>query len=910
MMSSSIMNGLEELLESTSLIGGGGSGTESMLNNNNNHGGSIEEDWNSEATECRMCNAQYVSPRLLSCLHVFCECCLNNALNMVGAGDTIMRQGVIQCVQCGQETKIGPEGVSGLPLDYMINNALDLKCIHDDQVVCTACVTKEKAVARCKDCAQFLCTNCTTAHQFMKCFDNHHVIFLKELLENKKALSKIHKSIYCDLHNSDLLSLFCYTCQQPVCNTCRLTDHKAHQTESSAEALIKQREELTNLVMESQGKIGQCEQLSNNSDELLSELECEHDNARGLIDETYQTYKNILEKCRGELIEQLEQVHKQRELKIMDSMNVLDKTIERVEQGCKYTNNLLDKGSEQEILALKKHVSNQLLNLINNTPKPDVDVTFQFVTDGEKFKQAVKATFGKVVVNSTSASSPSTSTSTPADVSPPFPSSTLPPSGSAMPPPLITNGVGPISLPSSSMTSSPISMLSSFEDFNGPSASSVIPSSALPNNAPTTPSAVNGGNFNSLSFIQEYNLAQLANLVAGNAIDKPPSPPPLPLNQGVGGAGGFTIAELLNGAELNMNSNAFNNIQALAKLGDITDRTPPPPAPPSSLWIPPPPPPPPLYPCSESHEDPLLASLLHNILSSEMSPSLSMQSYQSSRSKQIQTMQIRIKFGTIGSGNGQFSSPHGFCLGMDEDIVVADTNNHRIQVFDKDGNFKFQFGSPGKEEGQLWYPRKVAVLKTSGKFVVCDRGSERSRMQIFSKSGHFLKKIAIRYIDIVAGLAVTPQGLIVAVDSVSPTVFNITENGDLLTWFDCSEHMREPSDIAVNGKEYFVCDFKGHCVVVFDETGNFLRRIGFENITNFPNGIDISGAGDVLVGDSHGNRFHVAVFSRMGQLVTEFECPYVKVSRCCGLKITSEGFVVTLAKNNHHVLVLNTLYIQ
>ena len=34
-----------------------------------------------------------------------------------------------------------------------------------------------------------------------------------------------------------------------------------------------------------------------------------------------------------------------------------------------------------------------------------------------------------------------------------------------------------------------------------------------------------------------------------------------------------------------------------------------------------------------------------------------------------------------------------------------------------------------------------------------------------------------------------------------------------------------------------------------------------------------------------------------------------QVSRCCGLKITSEGYVVTLAKNNHHVLVLNTLYI-
>jgi hypothetical protein len=33
-----------------------------------------------------------------------------------------------------------------------------------------------------------------------------------------------------------------------------------------------------------------------------------------------------------------------------------------------------------------------------------------------------------------------------------------------------------------------------------------------------------------------------------------------------------------------------------------------------------------------------------------------------------------------------------------------------------------------------------------------------------------------------------------------------------------------------------------------------------------------------LVGDSHGNRFHVAVFSRDGSLLSEFECPYVKVN--------------------------------
>lgn len=66
--------------------------------------------------------------------------------------------------------------------------------------------------------------------------------------------------------------------------------------------------------------------------------------------------------------------------------------------------------------------------------------------------------------------------------------------------------------------------------------------------------------------------------------------------------------------------------------------------------------------------------------------------------------------------------------------------------------------------------------------------------------------LCLRYIDIVAGLAVTNQGHIVAVDSVSPTVFIISEEGDLVHWFDCSDYMREPSDIAING-EWTFCNF-------------------------------------------------------------------------------------------------------
>ena len=51
-------------------------------------------------------------------------------------------------------------------------------------------------------------------------------------------------------------------------------------------------------------------------------------------------------------------------------------------------------------------------------------------------------------------------------------------------------------------------------------------------------------------------------------------------------------------------------------------------------------------------------------------------------------MHIRAKFGQLGGEPGFFNSPHGFCLGYREEIIVADTQNHRIQV-----SLKSNFGT-------------------------------------------------------------------------------------------------------------------------------------------------------------------------------------------------------------------------
>ncbi|XP_034243852.1 brain tumor protein-like isoform X2 [Thrips palmi] len=892
---------------------------------------------------CKICKEKLCQPRLLSCLHTFCEKCIDKLISDESANGN-GHDHTVACPICEQETKVAGKKAADLPSNYVMNNLLDMCAIRDMTVVCTSCKTKENAVSRCSDCANFLCSNCNTAHQFMRCFENHHVVPFEELRQQTAGEEKdsvpIHKPIYCSVHPTECLKLYCHSCRIPICNDCVLSDHVAphHRYERLTATAPTFREEIESLAHEVRRKSSVFEVASSDLDNALTELQAQRDAAQDLIKETFQSYKAFLEMCQEDLLKELHTIHKQKELRIMGSYHMVEKTMDKVDDACKFTSRLLRQGNNVEIVSLGNIVIAQLHKILATSPEPEVNTSIEFVTDGTKFQAAVKATFGALKCQTITPEVP-TSTDTMSAIFPPPP----PPPGNASiqivpqslmarddssPSPTFSTvssngerttvpGTGRVQSSynaattssllngyASSVTSSPVSSydseISQITGY-GVTAKPETPTAQSPSMS-SSQNALCAG----LTSIQEYNLTQLASLADKVDMEGHPTLSSNPTSP-------MSFNDILSG-NMGSQNQALKNLQALAKLGgmsigdhDMNPESlnggsgllgrPSPPSTPMGLTSP--------TLSSKGNNFPILSETDEPILSSHSG------SFPMNRDGgKVMAMDVRLKFGTVGNGKGQFSSPHGFCLGCDEDIVVADTNNHRIQVFDKMGQFKFQFGVAGKEEGQLFYPRKVAVIRNSGKFVVCDRGNERSRLQIFTKNGHFVRKIAIRYIEILAGLAVTQSGHIVAVDSVSPTVFVISETGGISSWFNCSDYMMEPSDITVSGREFYVCDFKGHAVVVFDEDGKFKRRIGREPITHYPNGIEVSDAGDVVVGDSHGNRFHVVVFNKNGEQLSEFECPHVKVSRCCGLKITSDGYVVTLAKNNHCVLVLNTLYVD
>nr|NVI70038.1 brain tumor [Cucujiformia] len=128
-----------------------------------------------------------------------------------------------------------------------------------------------------------------------------------------------------------------------------------------------------------------------------------------------------------------------------------------------------------------------------------------------------------------------------------------------------------------------------------------------------------------------------------------------------------------------------------------------------------------------------------------------------------QKMIYHCKFGEFGVMEGQFTEPSGVAVNAQNDIIVADTNNHRIQIFDKEGRFKFQFGECGKRDGQLLYPNRVAVVRTSGDIIVTER-SPTHQIQIYNQYGQFVRKFGANILQHPRGVTVDHKGRIVVVE--------------------------------------------------------------------------------------------------------------------------------------------------
>lgn len=108
----------------------------------------------------------------------------------------------------------------------------------------------------------------------------------------------------------------------------------------------------------------------------------------------------------------------------------------------------------------------------------------------------------------------------------------------------------------------------------------------------------------------------------------------------------------------------------------------------------------------------------------------------SPRAHYLQKRRQLFQIGGRGSEPGSFTWPRGIAVGPDNTIVVADSSNHRVQVFDENGIFQKEFGQYGNGDGEFDCLAGIAVNKI-GQYIIADRYNHR--IQILDPNGKFVR---------------------------------------------------------------------------------------------------------------------------------------------------------------------------
>lgn len=253
---------------------------------------------------------------------------------------------------------------------------------------------------------------------------------------------------------------------------------------------------------------------------------------------------------------------------------------------------------------------------------------------------------------------------------------------------------------------------------------------------------------------------------------------------------------------------------------------------------------------------------------------------------------LLFNIGLRGSIEGDFNYPRGLAVNWNGDIFVADSMNHRIQVFNQTGVFKFKFGVKGKENGQFDQPTGVCTFPNDD-IAVADKNN--CKIQVFSNTGSF--KYAFSTVHKPFSVA-CDKDYNIAVSTTKRTIEIYRRAGKLLHRFSLSGKKNEENccQICVNGKdEVIVCDPSVSFIKFYKYDGTQLYKFkpeaNFEGLDMMLSAMTLTPLGQILVSDSLNHVINL--YTERGVLLKQIVCPTDDAGPSQTIGLGPEGHMIT-----------------
>ncbi|XP_014373852.1 protein PML-like isoform X2 [Alligator sinensis] len=311
---------------------------------------------------CEGCRNESSEPKLLSCLHTLCTGCLQE--NKPMGQCPICRAPILQPNEIPDQDNVLYARLQSQMKTYE-------KIVRGTGLGCGNC--KAEGEFWCSDCEMFMCLTCFNFHQRVLKKESHEARHVKDLQAGslREFLEGAQKryNLFCEVHEAQILSIYCSICCKPKCCTCAILDskHRDQCCDIKAEILRRQKE-LCSLTGELKQKKSHYESACNNLHGKDNQLNQVWKETRELILKKVEEMVKLIQEKGEELLKRAERQHHEGHQDLKGKMQHLRAMFMRMGAAEQLVEKMHHYACDQEVMDLHPFIKNSLEELQNQPP--------------------------------------------------------------------------------------------------------------------------------------------------------------------------------------------------------------------------------------------------------------------------------------------------------------------------------------------------------------------------------------------------------------------------------------------------------------------------------------------------------------------------------------------------------------